>query len=348
MTSMSAAWVKFFKDAGIPPDLSAKYAVMFCDHRIQKDMLADLDRDILSDIGVSAVGDKMAILKQAKFVAEQAKRDKTSKLLADGIKTLESRSNKPSSPASRMITHSINSRSPSQNSPKSSGDESKSVFQRLGEDSANLQKTGVFSRLGGDKAPASELPYAGVLKKNPATGMAKKKVSVKTKSKSTSVLDRLGEQKIEKSPNSNSPPPKITTNKLKVKKSLLLTKSQASSTASSPVTVKKSVTNTKLPTRKSNVLDRLGDIAVTSTTKQSPEKHEVAVKSPPVKPKMIIRVPKKQPIVRTLKRRSTGDMVTTPAKKPISSNTVSSTTSAGLFRGGAKESSSVFARLGKK
>ena len=32
-------WIQFFQDAGIPASESANYAVTFCDHRIQEDML---------------------------------------------------------------------------------------------------------------------------------------------------------------------------------------------------------------------------------------------------------------------------------------------------------------------
>jgi len=39
--------------------------------RIQKDILGDLTREILADMGIKVMGDVIAILKQAKVVSEQ-------------------------------------------------------------------------------------------------------------------------------------------------------------------------------------------------------------------------------------------------------------------------------------
>lgn len=362
MTSSSASWVKFFKDAGIPADLSAKYAVMFSDHRIQKAMLGELDREILSDIGIKAVGDKMAIMRHAKFVDDQTKRDASSKLLADGIKTLENRSNKGSSPAQRMINHSINSRSPSgrispkvvvdiiEKSPKKSAedlDPRKTVFDRLGIDSPGNagSSSGIFKRLGGEK-PSVELPYAGVLKKPASPVPIKKKILVVKKAKSTSILDRLGAPKPDTTMTTKKPTVSTTMSKkvVSIKK-----KPVARPTTTSPtkVLIKRNVAATKPGVkRSSNVLDRLGEI-VTSTTKQSQESTGTD-NSPAAKRKLIVMVPKKK-TTNTVKRKSTGDIrEKLSAKKPISSNTVSSTSSAGIFKGAAQTNSSVFARLGAK
>ncbi|XP_039261101.2 uncharacterized protein LOC120337403 [Styela clava] len=357
MASSSASWVKFFKDAGIPADQSAKYAVMFSDHRIQKGMLGDLDRDILSDIGIKAVGDKMAIMKHAKFVDDQTKRDASSKILADGIKTLENRTSKGSSPAQRMINHSINSRSPSgRNSPKivvenaekpknfaEDFDPRKTVFDRLGVDSPNKspsKSSGIFKRLGGE-LPSEELPYAGILKKPSSPVTTKKKILIVKKAKSTSVLDRLG---VQKSPPQVVKKPVTVTMAKKVVSIKKKPVAVATTTSPTKVLIKRNVETTKTGIkRSSNVLDRLGDI-VTSTTKQTEEATE---ESPAVKRKLIVVGQKKKPA--TLKRKSTGDIrEKISAKKPISSNTVSSTSSAGIFKGAAQASSSVFARLGAK
>ena len=45
--SSTRQWMKFFLDAGIPPDSSAQYAVTFETNRMGMDMLMDLDKEYL-------------------------------------------------------------------------------------------------------------------------------------------------------------------------------------------------------------------------------------------------------------------------------------------------------------
>jgi len=61
-------WTRFFSDAGIPSFASSKYATIFYENRIQSNMLMDLDKDILKEMGITVVGDIIAILKHAKDV----------------------------------------------------------------------------------------------------------------------------------------------------------------------------------------------------------------------------------------------------------------------------------------
>lgn len=64
-------WLRFFKDAGIPPGFDKKYALLFDENRIRMNMLMDLNKECLKDMGISAMGDIIAILKHAKYVHEE-------------------------------------------------------------------------------------------------------------------------------------------------------------------------------------------------------------------------------------------------------------------------------------
>ncbi len=63
-----AIWVKFFKNASIPNQFANVYASKFNDNRIRFDMLADLDRALLNEMGITAIGDCLSILKHAKEI----------------------------------------------------------------------------------------------------------------------------------------------------------------------------------------------------------------------------------------------------------------------------------------
>lgn len=69
--SLSAYWVKFFKGAGFPLDVATKHAVVFSNNRIKPDMLPDLDKPSLKDMGITLMGDMIAILRYAKKVVEE-------------------------------------------------------------------------------------------------------------------------------------------------------------------------------------------------------------------------------------------------------------------------------------
>lgn len=75
-SSTAAYWFQFFLDAGIPPADAGNYAVTFTENRIKQDMIVDLTKEYLTELGVTVLGDMIAILKHAKRVHSQAARDK--------------------------------------------------------------------------------------------------------------------------------------------------------------------------------------------------------------------------------------------------------------------------------
>ncbi|XP_077338677.1 uncharacterized protein C19orf47 homolog [Lithobates pipiens] len=111
ITMATSEWISFFKEAGIPAGPAVNYAVTFVDNRISKNMLLDLNKEIMNELGITVVGDVIAILKHAKVVHQQ-----------DICKAVTEPSNQTSmqnelrrsanSPATRMIANSLSRDSP--------------------------------------------------------------------------------------------------------------------------------------------------------------------------------------------------------------------------------------------
>jgi hypothetical protein len=64
-------WNNFLISAGIPSSVSHDYAITFSQHRIRIDMLKEITKDILIDMGIKAMGDIIAILRHAKQICTQ-------------------------------------------------------------------------------------------------------------------------------------------------------------------------------------------------------------------------------------------------------------------------------------
>ena len=80
-------WTRFFHEAGVPSGPATGYATLFCDHRIKDDLLGDLTKEILNDIGINVMGDVMSILKHAKAIYAKLEREKSSNRLVPDSET---------------------------------------------------------------------------------------------------------------------------------------------------------------------------------------------------------------------------------------------------------------------
>ncbi|XP_048646860.1 uncharacterized protein C19orf47 homolog isoform X1 [Marmota marmota marmota] len=113
VTMATSEWIQFFKEAGIPPGPAVNYAVMFVDNRIQKSMLLDLNKEIMNELGVTVVGDIIAILKHAKVVHRQDMCKAATESVPCSPSPLPGELRRgASSAASRMIANSLNRDSP--------------------------------------------------------------------------------------------------------------------------------------------------------------------------------------------------------------------------------------------
>ncbi|CAO2626268.1 Uncharacterized protein C19orf47 homolog [Lemmus lemmus] len=124
----TSEWIQFFKEAGIPPGPAVNYAVMFVDNRIQKSMLLDLNKEIMNELGVTVVGDIIAILKHAKVVHRQDMCKAATESVPCSPSPLQGELRRgASSAASRMITNSLNHDSPPHTPPRRSDTSSSKI-----------------------------------------------------------------------------------------------------------------------------------------------------------------------------------------------------------------------------
>ncbi|KAM4567034.1 uncharacterized protein C19orf47 homolog isoform 2-T2 [Odontesthes bonariensis] len=113
VTTATSEWIQFFKDAGIPAGLAVTYAVSFVDHRIQKNMLMDLSKDIMMDLGITVIGDIIAILKHAKQVYRQDMCKMATEAITSGQTSVQAELRRTANtPATRMIANALSHDSP--------------------------------------------------------------------------------------------------------------------------------------------------------------------------------------------------------------------------------------------
>lgn len=81
------AWLNFFLSAGIPHSAASSYSNTFSQHRIRIDMLRDITKEILCDMGIRAMGDIIAILRHAKDICTQDELSSGMMLASASLKT---------------------------------------------------------------------------------------------------------------------------------------------------------------------------------------------------------------------------------------------------------------------
>lgn len=185
--SETSSWIKFFTDAGIPASDATNYALLFADNRIKQHMLLDLNRECLRDMGITVMGDVIAILKHAKTAARvRALADHgmpkltSSSSAKNGVKAGPAMS-KQNTPASRMLEHYVRKEAPAHSPPaalsgrlgtinivssSSSGGGGKrsSVFERLGDNSVSSTTSDASLDNSTHEQNGGSLEYHGVLK----------------------------------------------------------------------------------------------------------------------------------------------------------------------------------------
>lgn len=284
MSVQVSKWTKFFANAGIPSGPAQNYAVIFYDHRIQEDMLPDLTKEILRDIGITVMGDIIAILRHGKEVYAQSEREKSAKDMAV-IDSSESPSpgnqtpigvKRKSTAASRMVDHWINNQKSGTSSPVRDPQPSPSSSPSPAPPRKNLKIEAAISQ---------EKPQATGAQKTLSErfGGHAVKVHVTNKPKTAAVT-----------------PPKVTDeHTLKVKLPQGSTERSKKLLAKQKQAVASAAVNKAKVIKRQSVFDRLG--------KESPPL-EVAVKKPEKKTEVKALKPLKTSITVQLKDKSQGSV----------------------------------------
>lgn len=141
-------WAQFFKEASIPPQFAQNYAEKFSQNRIRVEMLAELDRPLLNELGIAAIGDCLSILKHAKAMANN-KAFEYFKEYESASSSMDSQQKGVKNGVAKRIIESCISKSPS----FSDADGEKNSAKKLANNST--LSADLFSRLNFNPAPKS-------------------------------------------------------------------------------------------------------------------------------------------------------------------------------------------------
>jgi len=199
-------------DAKIPEESAVQYAISFQENRMDMNMLMDLDKEYLRDLKITALGDIISILKQAKIQHDR--------LLSARVLNPDSGNNSPSSNIERSqprLTEKITQEpKPFSNGPKSrpvsmsvkEDDTGQNIHKRLGPLVSKVKEeasSSVFSRLG-DQEELNRFLDVGHKKATKSAGLEESKSSSSTSRsspptpKTGSIFGRLGPETKEITP----------------------------------------------------------------------------------------------------------------------------------------------------
>uniref|UniRef100_A0A915AD15 SAM domain-containing protein n=1 Tax=Parascaris univalens TaxID=6257 RepID=A0A915AD15_PARUN len=81
--SVAAKWQQFFLEAGIPRKIAVQYSHLFVEQRISETMLEEIDKSTLVDLGITTIGDQIAILRHIRAKALNRGDSKSSQRMID-------------------------------------------------------------------------------------------------------------------------------------------------------------------------------------------------------------------------------------------------------------------------
>ncbi|XP_014877179.1 uncharacterized protein C19orf47 homolog isoform X1 [Poecilia latipinna] len=211
----TSEWIQFFKDAGIPAGLAVTYAVSFVDHRIQKNMLMDLSKDIMMDLGITVIGDIIAILKHAKQVHRQDMCKMAAEAITSGQTSVQAELRRTAkTPATRMIANALSHDSPPATPVRRPIDNRLSVT--VSNLQANKNSKAVVSQPADEGKPAAkrrrvtaEMEGKYIINMPKGTTPRTRRIlaqQAKKGLKRTSVFERLGAESMADTTTSNSKP----------------------------------------------------------------------------------------------------------------------------------------------
>lgn len=169
-SSSYSVWNDFFLLAGIPNAVANEYAVTFSQHRIRIDMLKEITKEILLDMGIKAMGDIIAILRHAKNLTTQDE-------LKVGVKRTTCVANSLNAPATSInqsITPSVNhlaQRTPittTRSGPSISSLVGNKIQSRVSQNSGALAASSHTAELSKSKRPSSTISSSLAKRLRPA------------------------------------------------------------------------------------------------------------------------------------------------------------------------------------
>ncbi|XP_044588422.1 uncharacterized protein C19orf47 isoform X2 [Cotesia glomerata] len=240
--------------AGFPLDVATKHAVVFSNNRIKPDMLPDLDKPSLKEMGIVLMGDMIAILRYAKKVSEEMTCER---FLVDSVDPTLSLNNKnPDNNLSKInkinpTKSTVVKKLPSKVTNVSKiADSSKTKSQVVAKNNLKVKPNIVVTGL--KKKTVGSTRVVAPIKKPEDLQAKKRKLEIETIDSDSDESDEDLDLKMNK---------RLKSDESKINYKVVMNRPTNVATKESL-----NVTQKKLIDQKRTVFDRLGDSSVTSTT----------------------------------------------------------------------------------